>query len=216
MSIIPKSTPARIVAGACALVALAFGGLLVLGLVLIATGQVEPEPTPEPTAATAEESEPPAKKSEPAEEESEEPEPTEEAQPKEEPTKEEEPTEAPKESTPEKTAEAPDPADEAQEWADAVNETAQLGSTWEDICAEVGEPDSSCYIREVYSTQKGQLKVKVELPPRLIPEDAGTAVANTFLATAGPEHADLEWVIVEDMGGTVITQESRADNPFLD
>ena len=193
MSIIPKSTPARIVAGACALVALAFGGLLVLGLVLIATGQVEPEPTPEPTAATAEESEPPAKKSEPA------------AEPPGEP-----------ESTPEKTAEAPDPADEAQEWADAVNETAQLGSTWEDICAEVGEPDSSCYIREVYSTQKGQLKVKVELPPRLIPEDAGTAVANTFLATAGPEHTDLEWVIVEDMGGTVITQESRADNPFLD
>lgn len=206
-----KSRAARITAGICGLIALAFGGLFVLGIILIATGQIEPEPAPEPTAATEPE-QPTEETPEPTEPEESEPAPVEETSEPEATTEPEQTTEAETEPTTE-----PEPTkDEAQEWADAVNETAQLGSTWEDICAEVGEPDTSCYVREVYSTQKGQLKVKLDLPPRLIPEDAGTNAANTFLATAGPEHADLEWVIVEDMGGTVIAQESRADNPFLD
>ncbi len=55
---------------------------------------------------------------------------------------------------------AKSPEEEAQEWAEQVNKTALIGAKdWQDYC-EGDYSFGSCYVTDVYATEKGDLYVK--------------------------------------------------------
>lgn len=191
--------------GCCGLILLALIGLMILGLIFGPTE--DPEPSSAPTTAE-ETTEAPA-------EETTEAEPTEEATteaPVEE-TTEEEPVEEATSEPEEQPAEADDP----QAWAAAVEETALVGSTdWQEACG--GDYSlGMCWITDVSADRIGNLNVTIQLTGSdAESKDLAEGAANYIFATAGPEHEDLNWVIVHGADGVVIKQKQRSDYPLLD
>ena len=105
----------------------------------------------------------------------------------------------------------PDPA----AWASDVEKTALMGS--ESFQDAAGSPESAAYwITKVSATHVGQLHVTLQLTGNdAEAEDIAERAANYVFATAGPEHDELDWVIVEGADGVVIVQKHRGDYPLL-
>ena len=178
----------------------------VLGLILMATGNVpEPEAAPSSTATA-----PKVPKESPNPTRSEVSNPAEPPTPTETPTKKTEPT---KKAEPKKT-EKPK-ADLVERVKDSVASNFGL-SDLSEACSEVGYDSWTCLATEWTEPVEGTVVVKIQMTEDSLPADYGEDTARGILNLVGQDVKDLDMVQVVDATGKSMGIVSRSEAPLAD
>lgn len=88
-------------------------------------------------------------------------------------------------------------------------------SDWQEACG--GDYSlGMCWITGISADRVGTLNVTIQLTGSdAEAKELAEGAANYIFAGAGPEHEDLNWVVVHGADGVVIKQKQRSDYPLL-